>query len=346
MAQAAVDMGGGDGKPNLSKRTPSSFSLRVGRACVLVTILDKDPLVINTGGALSILRTPELLCSLVGRLSDCLTVRSMVNEMDENSISECGSHISAAGLALQLADDNQLRSLYTNARPLVYNSLILGRDKNTNTYLGYKGYPNSQKSRRDKDDTNNSVMNSMTGDNNTSKMNDMNDDDKNGDTYDMNMNTNNGNSTFNNTASASNNSTSITNNSTNTSNDSTERSENSASSSDNSNNDDNNKEISNNDDDKNKEISSNDDNKEISADRDNIQHSPLHFSRIFKVDLSGTMLRVQAGAIGNIYIFKYLYIYVYINKFTYAYIYICRYIYINILIYTCIYMYQAGATGK
>lgn len=128
MAQAAVDMGGGDGKPNISKRTPSSFSLRVGRACVLVSVLDKDPLVISTGGALSILRTPELLCSLVGRLSDCLTVRSMVIEMDENSISECGSHISAAGLALQLADDTQLRSLYTNTRPLVYNSLILGRD--------------------------------------------------------------------------------------------------------------------------------------------------------------------------------------------------------------------------
>jgi hypothetical protein len=283
MAQAAVDMGGGDGKLNLSKRTPSSFSLRVGRACVLVTILDKDPLVINTGGALSILRTPELLCSLVGRLSDCLTVRSMVIEMDENSISGCGSHISGAGLALQLADDNQLRSLYTNARPLVYNSLILGRDKNTNTLLGYKGYANkrSQRSRRDKDDANNSVMNSMTADKDTSKLNDKNNDDnnKNGNTNDMNIITNNSTSTFNESSSTSNYSTSISNNSTSTSNNSTESYEISNSSADSYNNDDN--------------------NKEISADRDSIKNSPLRFSRIFKVDLSGTMLRVQAGAIGK-----------------------------------------------
>ena len=50
--------------------SPSSFSLRVGNACVLVTILPKNALQMSSVrpllSPLAILRTPELFCSLIG----------------------------------------------------------------------------------------------------------------------------------------------------------------------------------------------------------------------------------------------------------------------------------------
>ena len=49
---------------------PSSFSLRVGTSCVLVTVLPKDPLKIlgieSSPYSLGIVKTPELFCSLIG----------------------------------------------------------------------------------------------------------------------------------------------------------------------------------------------------------------------------------------------------------------------------------------
>ena len=50
--------------------SPASFSLRVGNACVLVTILPKNVLLMSSQkpllSPLAILRTPELFCSLIG----------------------------------------------------------------------------------------------------------------------------------------------------------------------------------------------------------------------------------------------------------------------------------------
>lgn len=51
---------------------PSSFSLRVGNSCVLVTVLPKDPLKIvgieSSLCSLGIVKTPELFCSLIGTI--------------------------------------------------------------------------------------------------------------------------------------------------------------------------------------------------------------------------------------------------------------------------------------
>jgi hypothetical protein len=50
--------------------SPASFSLRVGNACVLVTILPKNDLLMSSQNPLlsplAILRTPVLFCSLIG----------------------------------------------------------------------------------------------------------------------------------------------------------------------------------------------------------------------------------------------------------------------------------------
>lgn len=60
-------------KSNKINGGPSSFSLRVGNSCVLVTILNRDSLqlasIMPSLSSLSILRTPELLCSLIGMIS-------------------------------------------------------------------------------------------------------------------------------------------------------------------------------------------------------------------------------------------------------------------------------------
>lgn len=54
------------------KTVPSSFSLRVGNSCVLVTVLPKDPLKIvgieSSLCSLGIVKTPELFCSLIGTI--------------------------------------------------------------------------------------------------------------------------------------------------------------------------------------------------------------------------------------------------------------------------------------
>jgi hypothetical protein len=48
-------------------------------------------------------------------------------------------HISAASLSLSLADDSQERSLYTGFRPLAYNALVVGRDRNKRLDGGENG---------------------------------------------------------------------------------------------------------------------------------------------------------------------------------------------------------------
>lgn len=160
--------------------------------------------------------------------------------MDESSIATSGSHLSAAGLTLQLADDIQLRSLYTNTRPQMYNSLILGRDRNTNGYIsGFKGDSNERS--RDK-------VNRQDGD----------------DAKDDNI--------------------------LNSENDEKVNKDNSSTINE------------------KKKIDDDHHSSEKNSDQKNVNNSPPHFSRIFKLDLSGNMLRCQAGAIGdhmteNVYVY-------------------------------------------
>lgn len=56
----------------IGSSAPSSFALRVGKACVLVTILKKEPLQLASSrpsiSSLSIFRTPELFCSFIGAI--------------------------------------------------------------------------------------------------------------------------------------------------------------------------------------------------------------------------------------------------------------------------------------
>ena len=107
--------------PRGSLKVPSSFTLRVGNACVLVNVLPRNVLqMASVRPSLSpfgILRTPELFCSLIGearcdnsehnhfifwykihrmesgRQSDCLAVRRIVRDIDEEHIASRGSHI-------------------------------------------------------------------------------------------------------------------------------------------------------------------------------------------------------------------------------------------------------------
>ena len=55
------------------KITPSTFSLRVGNSCVLVTVHSKDPVKIvgidSSFLSIGIVKTPELFCSLIGTIS-------------------------------------------------------------------------------------------------------------------------------------------------------------------------------------------------------------------------------------------------------------------------------------
>jgi hypothetical protein len=86
---------------------PTVFTLRIGRAAVLVSVAYNDPLKAAPTGMM-FWRTPELLCALVGRVSDMLACKRLLRAIDEQALARTGQRLSAAQLALKLADDAQV----------------------------------------------------------------------------------------------------------------------------------------------------------------------------------------------------------------------------------------------
>ena len=86
---------------------PTVFTLRIGRAAVMLSVAYHDPLkAVPTG--LVYWRTPELLCALVGRGADMMACRRLLRALDEQALARTGQRLSAAQLALKLADDAQV----------------------------------------------------------------------------------------------------------------------------------------------------------------------------------------------------------------------------------------------
>ena len=86
---------------------PTVFTLRIGRAAVMLSVAYNDPLkAVPTG--MMYWRTPELLCALVGRGADMLACKRLLRVLDEQALARTGQRLSAAQLALKLADDAQV----------------------------------------------------------------------------------------------------------------------------------------------------------------------------------------------------------------------------------------------
>ena len=110
---------------------PTVYSLRIGKAAVMVSVSYNDILkAAGHGTGLLFWQSPELLCSLVGRSADCLAAKRMLSKFDEDSLERTGQRLSAAQLSLRLADDAHDRSVNSGMRPLAYNALVIGRDRN------------------------------------------------------------------------------------------------------------------------------------------------------------------------------------------------------------------------
>ena len=110
---------------------PTVFSLRIGKAAVMVSVSYNDILkAAGHGTGLLFWQSSELLCSLVGRSADCLAAKRMLSKFDEDSLERTGQRLSAAQLSLRLADDAHDRSVNSGMRPLAYNALVIGRDRN------------------------------------------------------------------------------------------------------------------------------------------------------------------------------------------------------------------------
>ena len=110
---------------------PTVFSLRIGKAAVMVSISYHDILKVSGHGTgLFFWQSPALLCALVGRNADCLAAKRLLSKFDEESLERTGQRLSAAQLSLCLADDAHDRSVENGMRPLAYNALVIGRDRN------------------------------------------------------------------------------------------------------------------------------------------------------------------------------------------------------------------------
>ena len=106
---------------------PTVFSLRIGKAAVMVSVSYSD--VLKQGTGLLFWQSPALLCALVGRSADCLAAKRMLSKFDEEALDHTGHRLSAAQLSLRLADDAHERSVESGIRPLAYNALVIGRDR-------------------------------------------------------------------------------------------------------------------------------------------------------------------------------------------------------------------------
>ena len=110
---------------------PTVFSLRIGKAAVMVSVSYNDILkATGHGTGLLFWQSPALLCALVGRSADCLAAKRMLSKFDEEALERTGQRMSAAQLSLCLADDAHDRSVESGMRPLAYNALVIGRDRN------------------------------------------------------------------------------------------------------------------------------------------------------------------------------------------------------------------------